>query len=386
MFADIAELAKGAAACLAHKKSCHLATDVFLLVVGYSCKDLSRVKTNDKTNVLSSGTGTSGETCRGMLDHIQATRPVFVLLENVEEMAKPEEDSTNVEFLHSSLRAMKYSVDVDLFDSARFQIPCRRLRAWGLAADYEALHMTEEEGSLLVEQILSFAKTFESPELDSLSPFLLEQDSPLVAQELARRATTAKVDKTSQTTSFLKLHQHFLASKGLNWSRLSAPKDVLNSEWFELFPRREKEVLAYALQDHPRCVAVDVSSRMDRVGISDSVPIHTLTSTTKLFLRFPAGVKSDEATTPLNRVLLGWEALNTQGFPMPLLKAFSGDFELSDTQMGDLAGNAFSSTVVLTIMLSLYVKFPMSTSSSGLEPGAKADSGDDLAAVMALFS
>eukprot|EP00972_Heterocapsa_arctica_P039584 5831177-Heterocapsa_arctica.AAC.1 len=50
-----------------------------------------------------------------------------------------------------------------------------------------------------------------------------------------------------------------------------------------------------------------------------------------------------------NRVLLGWEALRLQGFPVTLID--SSYEQPSDPMMGDLAGNAFSATVVLAVTL-----------------------------------
>jgi hypothetical protein len=50
-----------------------------------------------------------------------------------------------------------------------------------------------------------------------------------------------------------------------------------------------------------------------------------------------------------NRVLLGYEALRLQGFPVTLID--SSYEQPSDPMMGDLAGNAFSATVVLAVTL-----------------------------------
>jgi hypothetical protein len=129
VFADITELGMGCAKCVFHDDNCQILAEQFLAIVGYSCKDLTRLKTTSKEGVLAKGTGSSGLTCRGMFDNVRATRPRVALLENVEEMARDEMDSSNVDFLHNSFRVMGYGVASQLLDSSRFALPNRRPRA-----------------------------------------------------------------------------------------------------------------------------------------------------------------------------------------------------------------------------------------------------------------
>eukprot|EP00972_Heterocapsa_arctica_P021363 3145544-Heterocapsa_arctica.AAC.1 len=53
-----------------------------------------------------------------------------------------------------------------------------------------------------------------------------------------------------------------------------------------------------------------------------------------------------------DRLLLGYEALRLQGFPVSLVD--SSYEQPSDPMMGDLAGNAFSATVVLAVTLGVF--------------------------------
>jgi hypothetical protein len=55
------------------------------------------------------------------------------------------------------------------------------------------------------------------------------------------------------------------------------------------------------------------------------------------------------------RYLTGRETLSIQGFPLGFLKP---DTDLSDPMLGDMAGNAFSSTVCVAVLLGVFAHVP----------------------------
>ncbi len=73
------------------------------------------------------------------------------MMENVEEMARAESDSSRVDFLHGAFKAMNYGVASALLDAARYNLPRRRLRACAVALDYAALGITQQQAEDLAE-------------------------------------------------------------------------------------------------------------------------------------------------------------------------------------------------------------------------------------------
>ena len=86
LYADITGTPAGITRCEAHKKECEVPQHVFLLVVGYSCKQLSSivhgVGETARDDVLMHGTGSSAKTCRAMLQYIRRQRPHVGILEH----------------------------------------------------------------------------------------------------------------------------------------------------------------------------------------------------------------------------------------------------------------------------------------------------------------
>ena len=85
IFEDIAALGQGEAACSNHERCCPVET-VDLLVVGTSCKDLSRAnasRVSHESPVLeqSSSKGGSAQTYHGFLSYVRTHRPNFILLD-----------------------------------------------------------------------------------------------------------------------------------------------------------------------------------------------------------------------------------------------------------------------------------------------------------------
>ena len=82
IFEDITELWEGTSKCLIHDQKCDV-KGVGLLVIGTSCKDLSRLNSSRSTAtaVLQQETskGGSAQTFQGFLKYVEAYRPVFTL-------------------------------------------------------------------------------------------------------------------------------------------------------------------------------------------------------------------------------------------------------------------------------------------------------------------
>ena len=127
----------------------------FLAIIGYSCKGLSALSNLNKQIILTSEIGSSGETCKAMLEYFSAHRPLFGLLENVPEMAKPERESTNVRYIHSRFREIGYAMSEDTFCNSEYHLPQKGKRAFAIVMDCRLLGVTEDEALDSTDLILS---------------------------------------------------------------------------------------------------------------------------------------------------------------------------------------------------------------------------------------
>lgn len=110
--------------------------------------------------------------------------------------------------------------------------------------------------------------------------------------------------------------------------------------------------------------SVDVNPRIDRLCLGKDGMIPTLCSSTKNFLLDVPGLP--QGSSMPNRLMLGYEALALQGYPVEIidkheqkLRAEIGSNTntsyLSDVLFGDLAGNAFSSTVYMAVLVGVFL-------------------------------
>ena len=119
---------------------------------------------------------------------------------------------------------------------------------------------------------------------------------------------------------------------------------VAEQKQFSLSGRKTNEANE---ADAPAALAVDVSQRIDRCRIAVGNVLHTMVPGQKTWII----TKNSDGLIEKNRLLLGCEALALQGFP---LTASS----FSEAQQQDLAGNAFSATIVLALLLGVYTHLP----------------------------
>ena len=364
LFSDMAGLKKKLAACDVHEKKCNLPALVFLLMAGYSCKTLSRLNPNGcQPGALRAGSGSSGETCHALLDYLRIHRPVVCLLENVEEMGRDEDKSDNVAFFLEKLEELGYVVASHVFDTANFGLPQHRRRAWQIVLCAHAFE--DPDGAQeAVLAMMSVAKRFSMTEPWSLDRFLLAEDHPAVQAELARKTNAGN---PGHGENWKQRHKDFLKKKGVAWNQLQLREEILASPWIHRLTARERETLAYGLMvaeqkkftltsgganegkepDAPAALAVDVSQRIDRCRIAVGNVFHTMVPGQKTWII----TKNSDGQMEKNRLLLGCEALALQGFP---LTASS----FSEGQQQDLAGNAFSATIVLALLLGVYAHLP----------------------------
>ncbi len=354
LFVDLEALSSGIGQCLVHRRTCEVKSAPFFLLIGYSCKQLSSLSPTPTSSALPDKLGSSGKTCSAMCDFMAAHRPSLALLENVPEMAKSEEVSRNVAFLHGRLRQIGYEVLVDVFTSSSYMLPQRRQRAFALAINIKAFGLEPEAAQVLLARMLQTAGRLLVPPLP-ISQFLLPDTHPRVKEELQRRLSERGADpagnRTQPQRAWQKKHQDFMARKGISWTTLEPPPATKASPSFKTSVAREQEIISCAAALHGESlVAVDVNPSIERAAMICEGIMPTFTTSARYYL-----MHTDSQHAPRNRYMLGYECLSVQGFPVH----FFGDADgPTDPQMADLAGNAFSSTVCAALLLGAYAHVP----------------------------
>ena len=377
VFKDMAEACEGKGLCWVHDKTCDMKREPFIVICGYSCKNLSKLNPCSKETVLRSATGSSGETANALLAFLKNCRPPIALLENVEEMGKEADVSDNVSFFFSELDNLGYAMATKVMDSIQYGVPQVRKRAWQVLLNRGSFAAGKEELDEVAQEVMRVASSLSvgCPHMES---FLLDVDDEYLQAELERRKKASGKSPGTQD-QWKGKHREFFQNKGVPWTALQVPAAVKASPWCSLLTEREREILAWALmyadqkeEEKPAAsasaasqasasaasqasasaasqeyVAVDVSQRLDRCRIVVGSKLFTILPGQKVYL-----VCKRNADTKVGngRLLSGKEALSLQAYP--------GSAKCTDPQQQDLAGNAFTGTVVLALLLGIYSCLP----------------------------
>ncbi len=128
---------------------------------------------------------------------------------------------------------------------------------------------------------------------------------------------------------------------------LKVPPELKESQWFNCLATREQELILCLLPDAANTfpTTLDTSQQIARVakGYESILPTLTPGGKTWLYSR--------------NRFLIGREYLSLQGFPVQWLPE-SLENLVTDLQLKDLAGNAFSGTVFGCVYISVLAHLP----------------------------
>ena len=132
LFVDICDLGSPVAECAAHKKKCPV-PEVDLLVIGTSCKDMSRTNPYPPKGsaVLSqqASKGGSAQTFHGMLAYLSSKCPSLCLFENVDTMDESRgSDMTNMDIFLAETSSRGYEAQICMTDAAEFGCSARRRR------------------------------------------------------------------------------------------------------------------------------------------------------------------------------------------------------------------------------------------------------------------
>ena len=186
----------------------------------------------------------------------------------------------------------------------------------------------------------------ESP--TKLRNFLLPPSHPIVKSVLAQMeenaVTRLAVEAFQQTDpSWMKELTTLCAQKGIRLSSLVAPEAVRTSRWFQLLSTREQKIVCVWLVICPEMTNIELKHSVTRCSpATDDVLWTLLPGGRQFLLNAPGGP----------RLLTGAEALMVQGFSKQTVE-YMWAKGFTNTEMLDLAGNAFCATIPIAILCSI---------------------------------
>ena len=138
-----------------------------------------------------------------------------------------------------------------------------------------------------------------------------------------------------QDSKWIPSHMDACETLGISWPP-PIPERLQGNEWFQAAPQREQEIVSIVGRD-PDVIWVDASQNLARARGNKNRIAPTILPGCHLF-HFPS-----------NRFLIGADYMRLQGIPTHCLQGGSH----SQSQLADLAGNAFSSSVALALDIAI---------------------------------
>ncbi|CAE7429767.1 scrFIAM [Symbiodinium natans] len=378
VFQDITELKGLEAACCKHNRSCDVPS-VDILVVGTSCKDLSRLnhtadgagagsRTSKQVLAQASSRGGSAQTFAGLLGYVESHRPLCVLYENVDainDQAGACEDN-NLKILLGKFHALGYEAQPVMTDACEFGLPVHRHRVYILLVNKRSpkLDLLSRPLDIVMQKFRQLVSSCaRSP--PCLSKVLLDDDHEAVEksyeERLARaQKSQAKKSPSTKTVNWVNQHMKHADSLGVRWA--SAPGEALQgNKWFQLLTEREADALKLSEVEAPSAGFRNLAQSIGRNNFVTRQEDGTHLGPTML----PGQLMWTNLTQPQPRLLSGFEAMMLQGFPIgPCLMRMNEEGYLvtaeaatakqkefpTDSLLQDLAGNAMALPVVLSMM------------------------------------
>lgn len=356
IFQDVCQLGRKHAYEALSRKPQPVPGDLDLLLAGFSCKDLSMMNSYRKTLAEM---GTSGSTLCGVLAYVERYRPRIVLLENVWAIAKANSlGFRQVDLVLEGLKQRGYAAGYKLLNSCDYYVPQIRHRVWmwGLRIDgatptdcsYEAeaaVVAAGEKASRAVEsRYCTILRELEEPCALHFDDYMLDDDHPDVRSHFKLMSSKNRVcvrkARGGTKRDWLQKYSGHRTSNDYQYERPYTA--VRDADFLQVLNDREKELLDLKCLDvlneqgkdprtHP--MLWELSQSVERVPGTRVRPDRQNYATCIL-----PGMLWHSSR---HRWVLGIEKLALQGvFAEDLV-----DTNFPQKLLGDLAGNAFTTTV-----------------------------------------
>ena len=371
MFENAVNLHQPLQKCLRHNCQCRLVPPEGI-IAGVSCKDFSRQNPNRSTSVLSSSTspGGSAQTTYALMAVTELYSPLWIVLENSDELMDDNPDWTCI---LSFFQSKGYRCVPCILDTPEFGLPVRRRRGYLVALLIASrlhllsnLNFSEFEGTYVSNLNLmrrvppSLVDVLEGPDSEILDRAFQDwqghKASPLEPGTVDGHLSLMRSSHSPVVTSY---------------SRISCRDSTKASEWFPSVNSRMKQILSQrqaANKDSAHFQIYDLAQSGHRIPapsphaeFPEALIATTVLPGSFFWLSFPdpgAGCDGEQLHDSMTqeRPLISEEHLLLQGWPIR-----KGPVNLKDVPRSvqlSLAGNMFSSTVILSVMASLIFSTP----------------------------
>ena len=354
IFCDITLMGERMCECKMHAGKCYVPR-VDLLLVGTSCKDVSRANPNKAKhkNVLqqTASRGGSAQTFHGLLAYLDKQRPTLVIFENVDallEDSSSSSGSSNMQVLISEFANRGYQAQATICEASKFGLPCRRRRLYVFFVQMTGNNLVDFAKRPVDRCFAAFRQFLATCMRDapSLEEVLLNDDHEAVLAELATRRTRASEPMSSVgQAEWPEAHMKFAEALQMMWTQ-PAGEHLQSNPWYHTLGTRERNALPLLQAQMPRRLSMvrDLSQSIGRANAAtwqEDTRQHvcpTLLAKMTLWLeRSSDGSKA--------RLLLGREALSLQGFPVYAFLEVLGSCAFgADEEKGPQAGSAQTET------------------------------------------
>ena len=372
IFDDITQLHWKEAKCCRHGGGACDVPSVDLLVVGTSCKDLSKLNhtpahdSNRPVLEQNSSRGASAQTFQGLLGYVRSHRPLFVIYENVDAISDQlsSTDDSNLKVCLNEFCSLGYHSQPMMTDALEFGLPCHRRRVYILFIDSRSPRLDLRDRPFQV--VMSKFRHLVSSCIRTApcaSEVLLEKGDLATKECMDERQ--AKLKKTKSQTqkaqnNWVNQHMKFADSLGVRWGT-PARKELAQNAWYSTLTEREADCLKLSEIESPGCGFRNLSQSLGRANSATLQADGRHVAPTML----PGQLLWTHLASGGPRLMSGYEALLMQGYPIgPCLNMLSQEGYVvsadqvtskkkkfpTDAFLQDLAGNGMALPVVMAVV------------------------------------
>lgn len=280
------------------------------------------------------------------MSHARAHEPDIIVLENTDSIA---DDPSTGEALQSEHDAAKSNVKQCILDfeeagyeaqpfllvSTDYGVPQKRRRFFVVALRVNSALWTIDDRQGYDAVFNRFLQRMEEVKMapPQLSRVLLKDDHPYVTGELKRRQALPR-QPSGVGASWQADARASCEKYNLRWGAVPVPERFQNHAWYQTLSERDRSILLLLSTVHGEGCMVDTSQSLGccRLVKAPARASATMLPNSQWFCDLP----------DVTRPILGYEALTAlQAFPGRIFPRGT-----SDNFLADLAGNAFTGTVI----------------------------------------
>lgn len=323
---------------------------VHILIAGSSCVDFSGLNSNQKQFDATGQQGESSATFSGVYAYAQAYRPNLILMENV--ISAPWDQMSN------HWRAIDYYCKVVKLDTINYYLPQTRARSYCLIMDMNHADEIDFDYEKAGDDWALIMASFQRCASSSYSEFMLRESDPRLLLEKNRIIETTSGPPSQEWAKCRKRHRDIRLELQLGeltpYTNLrgNAQCKMSDAAWQEWSVGQSQRVLDALDINYLRYVSQrDFDMAYKHRNINSSQNVDRDLDTRQWGIVGCVTPKGNLFETHRGGPLIGLEVFALQGMPI-------GDLNLnkeSSKLLQDLAGNAMSTTVIGSAIISIII-------------------------------